>query len=152
MPSFFSSSDKKDIQLGIPKPTGEDAPAGFTKNEVTIFKGYFCKYICQKEWDNFHEEEVFMNEELRNNARAVFNEKSFHKALYDNDADYARLARYVLNCLVSRGLLSEEKHAGKDSTYWRTDKLNDLCPEILKYTLPVIDGMIDEYDRQHHQQ
>jgi hypothetical protein len=58
-------SENTQIPSGIPKPVGEDAPEGFTKNEVTIFKGYFCRYICQKDWDNFYEEQVFMNEELK---------------------------------------------------------------------------------------
>ena len=58
------------IPPGIPQPIGVDAPEGFTKNYITIFKGYFCKSVCQKEWDNFYEEDVLMNEELRNNARA----------------------------------------------------------------------------------
>lgn len=99
------------IPAGIPKPTEEDAPEGFTKNCVTVFKGYFCKYVCQKSWDNFYEEEVLLNEELRTNARAIFNERTeeeFHNARYDNNADYARLAKYVLDCLVRQGLLTRE--------------------------------------------
>lgn len=83
----MSPPNTEHIPSGIPKPTGEEAPEGFTKNEVTIFKGYFCKYMCEKAWDNFHEEQVFMNEELRKNAKAVFNEQSeaeFHRALYDS--------------------------------------------------------------------
>ena len=92
------------VPPGIPQPTGEDAPEGFTKNYITIFKGYFCKSVCQKEWDNFYEEDVLMNEELRNNARAVINEQSegeFHNALYDSNAGYALLVRYVLDSLVN---------------------------------------------------
>jgi hypothetical protein len=48
-------------------------PEGFTKNYVAVFKGYFCKYVCQKEWDNFYED-ILLNEELRNNARSAINE------------------------------------------------------------------------------
>jgi predicted transcriptional regulator len=91
-------------------------------------------------------------ENIKNKEPLLRNEKSeveFHKALYDNDVDYARLARYIINCLVGRGLLVEENHDGEDSTYWRTDKLKTLCPEILKYTLPVIDPIVDEYDSRH---
>ena len=65
-----------EIPAGAPKPTGEDAPEGFTKNYVTIFKGYFCKFACEKEWDDFYEVDVLLNQELRNNARAIFNEKT----------------------------------------------------------------------------
>src|SRR2546430_15728109 len=32
---------------------------------LAVFKSYFCKYVCQKEWDNFYEEDILMNEELR---------------------------------------------------------------------------------------
>jgi hypothetical protein len=52
----------------ITPPTG---PEGFTKNYVAVFKGYFCKYVCEKEWDNFYEEDILMNEELRNNASTI---------------------------------------------------------------------------------
>jgi len=79
----MSSPDVRRILSRIPKPTGDEAPEGFTKNELTIFKAYFSKYVCEKAWDDFHEEEVFMNEELRRNAKAVFNEQSeaeFHRA------------------------------------------------------------------------
>ncbi len=62
------------IPAGNTKPTGEDAPEGFTKNYLTVFKGYFCKYVCQKSWDSFDEEEVLLNEELRTNARATKNQ------------------------------------------------------------------------------
>jgi hypothetical protein len=110
--------------------------------------------MCQKGWDNFYFEKVLLNEELRNNARAVFNEQTeeeFHNALYDNDDDYARLANHVLDCLVNQGLLTEEKHEGLDSTYWKTAKLHALCPEIVRYHLPGIQDMVEQYDRQHQQ-
>lgn len=144
-----------DIPAGIPQVPGQNAPEGFTRNYVTIFKGYFCKYICQHSWDNFYEEKVLLNEELRKNAGAVFNrqtEEEFHNALYDNDADYARLAEYVLNCLVKQGLLREEKHEGRDPEYWKTAKLYALCTEIVKYDLPEIQNMAEEYDRRHPSQ
>lgn len=142
------------IPAGITKPTGEDAPEGFTKNYVTVFKGYFCKYVCQKSWDNFYEEEVLLNEELRTNARAIFNEQTeeeFHNARYDNNTDYARLARYVLDCLVREGLLTKEKQQRRDSTYLRTPKLNEICPQIVKFALPVIQPMVEEYDQRRQQ-
>jgi hypothetical protein len=47
-----------EIPAGSPHVPGEDAPEGFTKNYVTVFKGYFCKYVCKQAWDNFYEEEV----------------------------------------------------------------------------------------------
>jgi hypothetical protein len=105
----------------------------------------------QSNWDDFHEENVLLNEELRDNARAVFNEETeqeFHNALYDNDADYSRLVRFVLAQLIAQGLIREEKHEGRDSTYWKTSKLNALCPKILKYQLPIIDPLVEEYDKQ----
>jgi hypothetical protein len=109
--------------------------------------------MCQQAWDNFNEEKVFMNDDLRKNARAVFNKESeeeFHIALYDSDADYSRLARFVLDCLVSRRLLLKEEYPGRDPTYWRTQKLKELCPKITDFDLPVIDPLVDDYERQHH--
>jgi hypothetical protein len=60
------------------------------------------KYACQKSRDNFHYAEILLNKELRDNARAIFNdqtEEEFHNALYDNYADYAPLVKYVLDWL-----------------------------------------------------
>ena len=139
------------IPAGIPSVAGADAPEGFTKNYVTIFKGYFCKHACDKEWDNFYEPDVLMNDELRDRARAVFNEmteEEFHNALYDNDAAYARLVRYVIDCLINQGLLQFERKGEGDTVYWRTDKMKELCPEILGVDLPVIDDIVRKYDSQ----
>lgn len=141
-----------EIPAGRPQVPGEDAPEGFTKNYVTVFKCYFCKYACKQAWDNFYEEEVLLNTELRENAGAIFNsqtEEEFHNALYNNDVDYARLVRFVLNSLVNQGLLSEEKHEGRDSEYWKTTKLYALCPQIISVELPIIDSLVEEYDRLH---
>jgi hypothetical protein len=144
------TSHSADIPL--PKVPGEDAPEGFNQNEVLIYKGYFCKFMCQQKWDNFNKEQVFMNEQLRGNARALFNKESeegFHDALYDNDAGYSRLAEVVLNNLVSRGLLEREEKPDREPTYWRTQKLKDLCPKIMASDLPVIDRLVDDYDKEH---
>jgi hypothetical protein len=136
----------------IPPPTG---PKGFTMNYVAVFKGYFCKYVCQKEWDNFYEEDILMNKELRDNARAVINKQSegeFQGALYDSNAGYALLVRYVLDSLVNQALFKEEREEGRHSVYLRTDKLKALCPEILRVILPVIDPLVEEYDRRQRLQ
>jgi hypothetical protein len=143
--------DAKGIPAGIPQIPGQDAPEGFTRNYVNILKGYFCKFACQRNWDNFHKENVLLNEELRDNARALFNEQTeqeFHNALYDNDSDYSRLVKFVLAELIAQGLIREEEHEGRDSTYWKTSKLKALCPKILKFILPIIDPLVEEYDRQ----
>jgi len=55
----------------------------------------------------------------------------------------------VLQCLVNKGLLTEEKHEGRDSTYWKTAKLYAICPQIVDVVLPEIDSLVEEYDRQH---
>lgn len=140
-----------EIPAGIPQIPGEDAPEGFVKNHVTIFKGYFCKDACQQSKDNFHYAEILLNKELRENAKAVFNketEDEFHNALYDNDNDYGRLVKYVLDCLIKQGMLTEEKRGGLDY-YWKTPKLYALCPQIVQVILPVIDPLAEEYDRQY---
>lgn len=147
----ISGQDVKGIPAGIPQIPGQDAPEGFTRNYVNILKGYFCKFACQRNWDNFRKEDVLLNEELRDNARALFNEQTeqeFRNALYDNDSDYSRLVKFVLAELIAQGLIREEEHEGRDSTYWKTSKLEALCPKILKYILPIIDPLVEEYDRQ----
>jgi hypothetical protein len=139
------------IPAGSPQPTGEDAPEGFTRNYVYVFKGYFCRFVCEKEWDDFYQHNVLMNEELRKNARAIFNEESeeeFHNALYNSDSDYARLVRYVLDSLVKLQLFRRNQEGGS-SVYWRTTKLKELCPETLKVQIPSIDRLVEEYDKRH---
>jgi hypothetical protein len=142
---------KDPVPAGIPKVPGVGAPEGFTRNHLTIFKGYFCKFACEKEWDVFYEPEVLLNEELRRNARAVLNEESeeeFHNALYDSNECYARLVRYVLDCLLRQDMLEEKKKPG-DTSYWRTEKMRELCPEIRNVLLPVIDDIVERYDAKH---
>ena len=70
------SDDESSIPAGIPNVAGVDAPEGFTRNYVTISMGYFCKYACKQEWDSFYEPDVLMNQELRDNARVIFIEKT----------------------------------------------------------------------------
>lgn len=140
-----------EIPAGIPQIPGEGAPEGFTRNYVNVFKGYFCKYACLKSWDNFHYAEILLNKELRDNAKAIYNdqtEEEFHNALYDNDEDYARLVKYVLNSLINQGMFTEEERGGLDY-YWKTTKLHNLCPQIVQVHLPSIDFLVEEYDKQH---
>jgi hypothetical protein len=138
----------EEIPAGIPLIPGLDAPEGFTKNDVNVVKGYFCKYACKSSQDNFHKEDILLNEELRDNAKALFNEQTeqeIRNALYDNDSDYSRLAKFVVEKLIAQGLIREEEHAGRDPTYCKTSKLKAHCPEILKYILYIFP---EEYDRQ----
>ena len=136
----------------IPKVTGEDAPEGFNRNEILVYKGYFCKYMCQKEWDNFSEEQVFLNDELRNNARALYNqesEKAFLDEIFESEASYQQMTRFVVNSMVDIDLLEKEEKPGQ-TIYSRTSKLKDLCPMILSYDLPVIDALVKEYNRSKY--
>jgi uncharacterized protein YqeY len=122
-----------------------------TRNDVNVVKGHFCKFACKSNRDNFDKEDILLNEELRNNASALFNEKTeqeIRNALDDNDSDYSRLVRFVSTELIAQGLFREEEHEGRDSTYWKTSKLKALCPKILKFILPIIDPLVEEYDRQ----
>src|SRR5687767_14114900 len=126
------------LHIGVPKVAGVNAPPGFTSNHVTIVKGYFCKYMCDQTKNSFHSEEVLMNESFRKYGPAVFNKESeeeFHKALYDQKAEYSQLAEYVLNDLIGQGLIIEQKNDG-DSTYIGTEKLGILCPKIASVILP----------------
>jgi hypothetical protein len=126
------------IPAGIPLTPGLDAPERFTRNDVNVVKGYFCKYACKSNRDNFHKEDILLNEELSDNARALFNEQTeqqIRNALYHNDSDYSRLVKFVLEELIAQGLFIEEEHEGRDSTYRKTSKLKARCPEILKYRL-----------------
>jgi hypothetical protein len=45
-------------------------------------------------------------------------------------------------------MLTEEKRGGLDY-YWKTAKLHALCPKIVRYDLPVIQDMVEEYDTQN---
>jgi hypothetical protein len=76
----------------------------------------------------------------------------FQGALYDSNAGYALLVRYVLDSLVNQALFKEKREEGRHSVYLRTDKLKALCPEILRVILSVIDSLVEEYDRQQKEQ
>jgi hypothetical protein len=92
-----------------------------------------------------------LNKELIENAKAIYNEQTeeeFHNALYDNDAGYARLVKYVLDSLIKQGMLTEGERGGLDY-YWKSPKLHALCSQIVQVILPGIDSLVEEYDRQH---
>jgi hypothetical protein len=133
-----------------PKVPGEDAPGGFNRNEVLVYKEYFCKYMCQNNWDNFSDMEVFSNEQLKENARALYNkesEETFLEEIFEPDAGYQRMARFVVDSLVKQGLLEREEKPN-EAIYLRTSKLKELCSKILAYNLPVIDALVEEYNKQ----
>jgi hypothetical protein len=137
------------VDVPLPKVPGEDAPEGFNTNEVLVYKGYFCKFMCEKEWDNFSDMEVFSNEQLKENARAIYNkesEKTFLEEIFEPDGSYQRMTRFVVNSLVDLGLLEREEKTN-ETTYFRTSKLKELCPKILAYDLPVIDALVKEYTK-----
>jgi hypothetical protein len=138
------------VDVPTPNVPGDD---GFNVIEERLYKGYFCKFVCQKEWDDFHDEQVFMNDEFIKNARAVFNEQSlqgFLDALLEDNSKYLLFARRMLDALIRRDLfVKEENNPQLGTTYWRTDKLKDLCPTVLQFQFPVIDSLVDVYDKQH---
>ena len=140
-------------EVPVPKVSGEDAPEGFTKNEVLIYKGYFCKFMCKKEWDNFYEYQVFENDELKEYARAIYNEETyvdFFEKIFDSDADYQRITKFVMGSLVNQDLLTRELESdGKSYYYLKTSKLKALCPKISKVILPVIDFLVEQYEKEH---
>ena len=53
------------------------------------------------------------------------------------------------NSQLQQGLIREEKHEGSDPPYWKTAKFKELCPKIVDVVLPVIDPLVEEYDKQH---
>jgi hypothetical protein len=133
-----------DIHIGIPKVSGQDGiPEPFNLNDVLIFKGKFCKYICNQEWDNFNEEEMLLNPEIKQSILAsAYNEEFIHKAVYDNNELFAKLAKHVFKSLIEQGLLEEQKDEDQITVYWKTNKLKALCPEIVRHADVVIDKMV----------
>jgi hypothetical protein len=65
-----------DINFRLILEQYHDLPEGFNENEIHIFKGYFCKFMCQSNWDNFYEEQVFLNDALKEHARASYNNET----------------------------------------------------------------------------
>jgi hypothetical protein len=141
------------LQIGVPKVREVDASPGFTSNHVTIVKGHFCKYTCKQTKNIFYSEDVLLNEEFRKEAPGVFNKESeeeFHKASYDQQAEYNQLAEYVLKELISEGLIIEEKKEWC-SAYIPTEKVGNLCRRIESIILPSINKLVEEYDEQERQ-
>ena len=75
----------------VPNVVGDE---GFTGKEVYLFKNYFCKHMCENEWDNFYEDQIFLNDEFRTDARAIFNEET-HKDFWKNLRFRCRLSKDV---------------------------------------------------------
>ena len=138
----------------VPKVPGDNAPEGSNVNEVHIYKAYFCKYMCQSEHDNFYEDQIFNNDEFKTQARAIYNEetqKDFLDKIFDSDAEYQKMTRFVISSLENQGLLTREVESdGSTYAYRKTSKLRELCPKILGVDLPSIDFLVDEYDKEHH--
>ena len=107
--------------------------------------------MCANEWDNFSEVDVFSNEQLKNNARSFYGKESqevFLEEIFELNGRYQKTTTFVLNSLIDYGLLKKVENP-KETTYQRTSKLKALCPEILKSNFPVIDRLIEEYDKRH---
>jgi hypothetical protein len=134
----------------LPKVVGDNAPKGSNINEVRIYKGYFCKFMCQHDWDNFNELQVFTNDEFKTHARAIYNdetERVFMENIFDSDAEFQKMTRFVIETLVNLGLLTKRLESdGSTYTYYKTSKLKELCPKIMEVGLPSIDFLVDKHD------
>ena len=140
--------------MPVPKVPGDGGlPEGFNASDIHIFEGYFCKFMCKNNWDNFYEVQVYTNDEFKTHARAIYNnesERDSMEKIFDADADYQRMTRYVITSLVNQDLLTKELESdGSSYSYWKTSKLKELCPNILAVGLPSIDFLVDEYDKEH---
>jgi len=126
------------------KPTGGDIPEPFNYNDVKVWLGKICKYICGKTEDNFPESEFLLNPEL-NQSHAYDNEKEKHKAMYDSNHPYSKLLLYCLQWLITKGLLETRIVNDVDNSelkeYIKTDKLKNICSQILRYDLADIHEM-----------
>ena len=123
------------------------------RNDVYVFKNYFIKHMCENEQDNFYEDGVFSNDEFRTHARTIYNEetkKDFLEKIYDQDANYQKMIRGVIDSLVNRGLLRREEMADRATNeYWKTDLLKELCPEVRRAQSPDIDAILDKHNKEH---
>lgn len=140
--------------MPVPKVPGDGGlPKDSNESEIHIFKGYFCKFMCQKEHDNFYEHQIFDNDEFKTYAGAIYNketEEDFLEKIFDSDAEYQKMTRFVIDSLVSQGLLDKKlKPDGTILEYQRTSIMKALCPEILAVALPSIDYLIDKYNKEH---
>jgi hypothetical protein len=137
----------------VPKVPGDGGlPKDSNESEIHIFKGYFCKFMCQKEHDNFYEHQIFDNDEFKTYAGAIYNketEEDFLEKIFDSDAEYQKMTRFVIGDLVNKGLLDKKvKPDGTVLEYQKTSKLKAICPEILGVGLPSIDYLVEKYDKE----
>jgi hypothetical protein len=107
------------IPIGTPLTAGGAGhPEPWNTNNVIVWTGHACKYICKndnKDHHDFHQSEFLLNEEIMK-AAAYHNEDEKHKALYDDKHSYAILVRYCLTWLVKNNLLEEQKVRDMDGS------------------------------------
>jgi hypothetical protein len=113
-------------------------PAGFSDaNEIIIWQALICKYMCKEKIDNFRKPNflgtIISGEIQMPNA---LDEDELKMAIEDEHHHYSVLIKQCLERMNNNGLLNDE--------YQKTDMLRVICPEILKYDMPVIEVLIKE--------
>ena len=111
-------------------------PAGFSDaNEIIIWNALICKYMCKENIDKFDKTnflQTIISGEIQ--MPEALNEDELKKAIGDEHKHYSVIIKNCLEWMNNNGLIND-KHE-------KTDRLRGICPEILKYDMPVVEILV----------
>jgi hypothetical protein len=125
----------------IRKPSGIDAPEPWNFNDTIVWKGIICKFICEKKKRTFYLSELLSYDKIPVMAGA-YNQNDIKNAIHDDEGDFRKLIDHCLNWLKVNTLIEVQENTSS-VLYNTTSRLESLCPEIIKYQLPVLDPVIE---------
>lgn len=112
------------------------SPAGFSDaNEIIVWQALICKYMCKKNIDNFRKADflqTIISGDIQMPLALV--EDEMKKAIDDEHHHYSVIIKECLEWMHNNGLLNDECQ--------KTHRLRAICPEILKYDMPVIEVLV----------
>ncbi|MFZ0512706.1 MAG: hypothetical protein WAM14_13955 [Candidatus Nitrosopolaris sp.] len=129
----------------VPIPAGASS-----ENEEAIWNALICQYMCKDNKENFCKTEflqAIINGKIQMPHAYELNE--IKKAIDDDKHYYNTLISNVLHWMITSDLLKKPKDEdteSKHSRLWATGRLKMLCPEILKYDMPVIKVLVKGLD------
>jgi hypothetical protein len=129
----------------VPIPAGASS-----ENEQAIWSALICQYMCKYNKDNFCKTEflqAIINGKIQMPHAYELNE--IKKAIDDDKHYYNTFISNVLHWMITSHLLKKPKDEdieSKLSRLWATARLKMLCPEILKYDMPVIKVLVKGLD------
>jgi hypothetical protein len=126
---------------------GKLIPKPFNENDVTVWNALICKHICQTRNTKFSEPD-FLGDVIDDRIMPIgaYNKEMMKKTRAGEKNEFHELIKYCLEFLLKSRLLEikkEKNSKGLEGSYFATDRLRSICPEIGKVIMPGIESMLD---------